>query len=103
MKHLKSYIIIAILSLSFALSQNAFATATRPIKGIDVIVKKNPNGTSSRQTATPNKDGTFSVQIPTAGNYIISYADGPKRGKVIKTVTTTSARTLSVAASFNDQ
>ena len=88
MKSLKSYLLIAVLSLSTLFVPSAFANAVQPVKGIDVIVKKNP-GTASRQTATTNADGTFSVSLPAPGNYTIQYASGPHKGEVITTVTAT--------------
>lgn len=90
MKSFKTYLLIAVFALSTVFAPSAFTSATRPVRGIDVVVQKNP-GTSSRQTATPNPDGTFSVILPGAGIYTIKYASGPDKGKVITTVTATKA------------
>jgi len=102
MKHLKAYLIVAILAFSFASSQHSLASQTRPVKGIDVVVQKEPGNTNTRQTAKPNKDGSFTVELPGPGKYTISYADGPKKGQVIKTVTATKAGPVSVAATAAD-
>ena len=92
MKHLKSSIFLSILCLSLASSQFALGGSVKPVKGIDVIVQKCcPTPSSSRQTATPNKDGTFTIQLSEPNTYTISYASGPKKGKVIETVTVTKA------------
>jgi hypothetical protein len=82
MKSLKSYLLIAVLSLSTVLVPSAFANATQPVRGIDVIVKKNP-GSAARQHATVNADGSANVNLSAAGKYTITYADGPMKGKVL--------------------
>ena len=90
MKSLKSYLLIAVVSLSTLLVPSAFANAAAPVRGIDVIVKKGFCSTcSSRQMATANADGTFSVNLPASGNYTITYASGPHKGEVITSVTAT--------------
>lgn len=88
MKHLKSFILVAIIGLSVGSAPAAFAGAPKPVSGIDVIVQKTPDGKATRQkTTAPTKDGSVSVQLPAAGTYKISYADGPKKGQLIETVT----------------
>ena len=91
MKSFKSYLLIAVLSLSTVFVPNAFPGAVSPVKGIDVIVKKDPGNSAARAVATPNKDGTFSVNLPGPGTYTISYASGPHKGEVIETITATKA------------
>lgn len=92
MKHMKSSLLLAILCLSLASSQFALGGSVKPIRGVDVIVQKCcPTPSSSRQTATPNNDGTFTIQLPGPSTYTISYASGPNKGKVIETVTVTKA------------
>ena len=97
-KSFKSYLLIAILSLSTVSVPSAFSSNVTPVKGIDVIVQKNPGG-SARQTATVDKNGNLSVELPGPGNYTIKYADGPKKGQVIKTVTVTKAGPVSLPKS----
>jgi hypothetical protein len=76
--------------------------SNKPVTGIDVIVKKLPCPCSSaRQTATPNKDGSFSVNLPGAGKYTITYADGPKKGQVITTITATKAGKTGIQAQIS--
>jgi len=82
MKSLKSYLLIAVLSLSTLFVPSAFANATTPVKGIDVIVRKNP-GTAARQHVTVNADGSANVNLSASGKYTITYADGPMKGKVL--------------------
>ncbi|MDQ6940697.1 MAG: hypothetical protein M3119_11130, partial [Verrucomicrobiota bacterium] len=53
--------------------------ATKRIKGIDVIVEKNPGNSASRQTAQPNKDGSFTVNLPEPGQYKITYANARRK------------------------
>jgi hypothetical protein len=97
MKYLKAYIIIAMLALSVASSQQALAKTKKPppgtpivIPAIDVEVRKDPGSprsSTSRQTASPDGHGGYTVYLPGAGVYTISYANGPKTGQVIKKVT----------------
>ena len=86
----KFYLLASLVALSALAAPAAFSTSPKPT-GIDVVVQKAPGTTSVRQVATPNKDGSFSVELPRPGKYTINYADGPKKGAVIKTVTVAKA------------
>jgi hypothetical protein len=100
MKHLKSSVIIAILNLCLASSHHVFASSVEPVSGIDVIVKClncKPPVKTARVTAPINADGTLSVQIPSPGKWDIIYAEGPKEGKVITTVTAQKAGPVKIS------
>lgn len=74
-------IAIAALTLSLALPQSivpAFAQ-NKPVKGVDIIVKKNPG--SSAHRATTNREGRFRVVAKEAGSYSIT-----ANGRLMKTV-----------------
>ncbi len=77
-------------------------SATKPIRGIDVIVKKDP-GSAARQTAQPNKDGSFSVNLPEPGQYTITYANGAMKGQLIKEMTVSKAGPVHVNATAASQ
>jgi hypothetical protein len=51
----------------------------------------------SRQRIAANSDGTFTINLPKPGKYSISYADGRKKGQIIKTVEVTKAGPVSFA------
>jgi hypothetical protein len=94
MKSLKSYLLIAVLSLS-ALSvavARPYTNITRgQIKNLTVqCASCNPHVTTT-QPASADKNGDVTVQLDKPGIYKISYADGPKKGQEIKTVTATKA------------
>ncbi len=54
----------------------AQAGSVRPIKGVDVIVKKNP-GNSSARTVTSDADGAFTVRGLEAGSYTLTFNPCP--------------------------
>ncbi len=104
MKHLKSYIIIALLAFTASVvsaqkGPQSADSAVRPVRGIDVVTLKNPGNSASRQTAQPDGHGGYTVDLPGAGSYTISYANGPKKGQVIKQVTVQKAGPVKVTAS----
>ncbi len=103
MKHLKSYIIIALLAFTASIvsaqkGPQSTDNASKPIKGIDVVTLKDPGNSASRQTAQPDGHGGYTVDLPGAGSYTISYANGPKKGQVIKKVTVQKAGPVKVSA-----
>ena len=51
---------------------------------------------SSRQSAAPDKNGNFNIDVPAHGQYKVSYADGPNKGKTITTITASSAGAVTV-------
>ncbi|MDQ6939694.1 MAG: hypothetical protein M3119_06005, partial [Verrucomicrobiota bacterium] len=78
MKTLRSLLLLLLLLLIFSASVVSASAQKGPqsndnaikrIKGIDVIVEKNPGNSASRQTAQPNKDGSFTVNLPEPGQY----------------------------------
>ena len=98
MKYIKSYGLVAVISVSMFSSGFLEAGQIAPVKRIDVIVKKDPGNSSGRQIATLNKDGNYTVQLPAAGRYTITYANGPKKGQVIKIVTVGKAGSVIVCS-----
>jgi len=51
-----------------------------------------------RAHLAPTKGEGYTVNLPGAGSYTISYADGPKKGQVIKQVTVQKAGPVKVSA-----
>jgi hypothetical protein len=83
MKSLKSYLLIALFALSTVCVPSVFATSVKPVKGIDVVVQKNPGNSASRQHATVGADGKIMIKLAEPGTYTIKYADGSSKGKVL--------------------
>ena len=94
MKSFKSYLLIAVFVLSTVFVPNAFANASKPVRGIDVVVQKDPGNSASRQHVTPDKDGKIAVALPGPGKYTIKSAEG----KVLWSGTVTKAEKVSLAA-----
>ena len=51
-----------------------------------------------RATAKPDGHGGYTVDLPGAGSYTIKYANGPKKGQIIKQVTVQKAGPVKVSA-----
>ena len=108
MKHLRAYIIVALLAVTASIASaqkgpQSTDNATKPIKGIDVVVQKEPGNIYARQTASPDGHGGYTVDLPGAGSYTISYANGPKKGQTIKQVTVQKAGPVKVSASASSE
>lgn len=98
MKTFKRYLLPVALACSLALAPAAFSqggkgnttdNASRPIRGIDVVVLKKPGNSTSRMTLQPTGDGNYSVNLPGAGDYTLMYADGPMKGQTITKINAT--------------
>jgi hypothetical protein len=92
MKSFKSYLLIAVFALSTVFVPSAFTSSGAPVRGIDVVVLKNP-GTSARQHVTPDKNGKIDIQLPGPGNYTIK----DTKGKVLWSGSVTKAEKVSLA------
>ena len=89
-----SYLLVAVLGLSAIFAPNGFANSNKPVRGIDVVVLKEPGSASRTQHATVNADGSIMVKLAEPGDYTIKYAEGPLKGQVIKTVKAEKAESV---------
>ncbi|HEY0368083.1 MAG TPA: hypothetical protein VGC85_00670 [Chthoniobacterales bacterium] len=78
-----------------AASPAASAAPTKIVVNVQCLNCAPPS--SSKQTASPVKGGGYTVDAPVAGEFKISYAEGPNKGKTIATVTAGSAGAITFA------
>ena len=100
MKYLGTYIVAALLTFTFASSQDVSANATKPEGGVEVTIRKVPgNNPALWRTASSDGRGGYTVDLPAAGRYTISYANGPKKGQLMQRVSVQNAGRTKFAAS----
>lgn len=106
MKTFRSSLLLAALAFSLAITPAAFcagekknttAAAGKPAKGIDVAIQRTPSNVTFHQTAQPAENGSYTIQLKSAGTYKISYASGPRQGQLIKTVSVANAGPVSLS------
>ena len=73
---------ICLLSAAAQKGPQATASSVKPVRGIDVIVKKNP-GNSAARTGTTNGEGEVEFVGLEPGNYSLTIVD-PSKQKVVK-------------------
>jgi Prealbumin-like fold domain len=64
----KAFVIIALLICS----AQVFAQQNPPVKGVGVVVKRNPNGTGSHIVLNPTPEGRTNFSLSEAGNYTVN-------------------------------
>ena len=100
MKYFGAYIVAALLAFTFASSQDAWANAAKQEGGIEVTVRRVPgNNPALWRTASSDGHGGYTVDLPAAGRYTISYANGPKKGQLMQRVSAQKAGSTKFVAS----
>ena len=86
---------VAVFGLSAACFSSAGAAPTARSVNVQVRCLDCAQPYSQRLMAQINAMNNAMVQLPGAGKYEITYADGPLKGQVIKTVKATKAESVS--------
>jgi hypothetical protein len=94
MKSWRSYLLITVFGLSTIFAPSLSATT------IEIYIRTHPKKTGTRQRVTVNPDGTANVKLSAPGNYTITYAEGPNKGKVIWSGEVTKAETVTMKGDF---
>jgi hypothetical protein len=103
MRSLKSYLLIAVLSLSTASVHGSAIVRSKSniCNNLTVQCTSCTPPVTTTQPATADKNGKITVQLDKPGTYKISAADGPNKGKVIETVTAAKAGKVSLSAKLS--
>jgi hypothetical protein len=102
MRSLKSYLLIAALSL-IAISVQGTAiirSKSNICNNLTIQCTSCTPPTTTTQAATADKNGHIVIQVSKAGTYKVSAADGPKKGQVLETVTATKAGKISLSVAL---